>query len=467
MGVCRLLAAVAVAVMPLSAGLGINAPAYAAKVGDTIEPADFFPKSDLPHAMRERLANRLLGKSRITHPAFDDYYARIAKELAEKDDYLLVTAAPREVNAFAHYGGVVVMMRGMWEYAKNEDTLVGIIAHEIGHVRLDHFESKRKLNETISALTVPLMIAGLLAGSPEVREGIIVGGSGIITGQIYGHSRELEHEADVVGLQLLKEAKRDGLAVADLLGGLAAAPSEYISTHPAPARRAAYIKDRLLGAPDYAMPDSLDFMLLREILAVYDGVSSDFIPNKRRDLKTAAGDKKTALQFGLFLALASGGKSERAEAELMAAELAAHPHPFILAAVGDYFSRRGKHQHALSLLNAAQQKHPQSAVLAVRQIESLRRAGKHKHLAKTLEKLPPSLAQRADILREASQSASALRQHARANLLLARAHLGQGEFELARRQLEIAEKFKMDTKQLVEANKLQNQIEKELSGLDS
>jgi len=170
------------------------------------------------------------------------------------------------------------------------------------------------------------------------------------------------------------------------------------------------------------------------------------------------------LQFGSCLALGNGKRNQK-EADMLAEEFAANPHPFIQAALGNYWSRRGKHKKALSLLKAANEAHPDSAAVAVRWIEAMRRAKQHKLLAETLEKLPEHLRERSDILREASQSASAANQHARANLLLARAHLGQGSFELAERQLEIAAKFKMNTKQLVEANKLQNIVEKELEAL--
>ncbi|MGU9951631.1 MAG: hypothetical protein ACNYPH_04880 [Gammaproteobacteria bacterium WSBS_2016_MAG_OTU1] len=43
-----------------------------------------------------------------------------------------------------------------------------------------------------------------------MREVLLLAEVELLPGQIYGHSRELEHEADVVGLQLLVASKRDG-----------------------------------------------------------------------------------------------------------------------------------------------------------------------------------------------------------------------------------------------------------------
>ncbi len=441
------------------AAAGISAPANLRPAG----PEDFFPYSNMPEAVRERLANLLLGKTRVADPDFDDYYARAAKTLSPRDNFLIVTSAERQINAFAHYGGLIVLMRGMWDIAETEDALLGIIAHEMGHIKLNHFKRKKELDETISAISVPLLIAGLLAGSAELRESIIVGGSGIITGQIYGHSRELEHEADVIGLQILSETGRDGRQMAKLLGNLAGAPSEYISTHPAPRRRAAYIRDRLLNLPQFAPADGEDFLLLRQKLSVLDKVSPDLIQSKRRALLSAAGAKRGALQFGLFLAATKSGDN-KLTAEMEKA-LAANEHPFVLAARGDYFSGGGEHQQAAAIFQSARAAHPMSSSLAVRQIVAARRAGEYMRVLRLQDELPPEIGKRADVLRETARAATALNKNADANIMLAEAHMQEGAFERAVRQLEIAEKYDMNTKTLSRSNRIKNAAKRELAAL--
>ena len=433
---------------------------------EEVKPQDFFPKSAMPGAMRERLAGRLLGRIRITDPAFDDYYQRVSSELSPGDDFLAVTANSDDINAFAHFGGLIVMMRGMWEFAESEDALLGILAHEMGHVKLDHFESKRKLDDAVSAATIPILLAGLLVGDSETRESILIGGSGIITGQIYGHSRELEHEADVLGLKLLTQSGRDGRQISALLGRLAGANNEYISTHPAPRRRAAYIKDRLFGHPQFESTNSLEFLLLREKLSTMRGATPEFIAAKQRDLSLAeGGDLRTALQLSIFLSAAA--LPDRALAEETASQLSQVRQPIIIAELSEYALRNKEPARALSILKPALSEFPQSSAIAVKTAQVLRRAGQHRELLKWQASLPQEMSSRSDILRETSQSASHLGKNAEANILLTRAHMATGEFELANRQLEIASKFKMSTNMLVQSNKLQNQIKGELSAIAS
>ena len=438
-------------------------PAAAGIAAPATGPEKFFPYSNMPEAVRERLANFLLRKTRVSDPDFDDYYARTAALLSPRDNFLIVTSAEDEVNAFAHYGGLIVLMRGMWEIADTEDALLGIVAHEMGHIKLNHFKSKKELDDTISAISVPLLIAGLLAGSPEIRESIIVGGSGIITGQIYGHSRELEEEADIEGLKILSQTGRDGRQMAKLLGNLSGAPNEYISTHPAPRRRAAYIRNRLLSLPQFNPGDSEDFLLLRQKLTLLNRVSPDLIQSKRRELLSAAGTKRTALQFGIFLAARKTGDG------MLAAEmektLSNSEHPFIITARADYISAAGEHRRAADILDAARAANPASLPLAVMQITAARRAGEYRRALQIQNDLPPEIGKRADVLREAARAAEALNDHVDANLMLAEAHIKEGAFERAGRQLEIAEKYKMSTKLLSRSNNLKNAAKRELAAL--
>jgi predicted Zn-dependent protease len=421
---------------------------------------DFFPQSEMPAAVRERLMNKILGRVRITDPAFDDYFQRISIELAPEDNYLITTANIDQVNAFAYFGGCIVIMKGIWKLASNEDGFVGIVAHEMAHVKQDHFRRTKEVQETITAITIPLLIAGLLSDSSEVRNAVVSGSAGIITGQLYAHSRELEHEADVLGLEMMANSGHNGQYLAELLGKLSGGGAEYVSTHPAPLRRAAYIKDRLLSSPIRGEKNSLDFLLLKEKLSL-SGVPEDEKNTKQRMLAQATSDKKTALQFAL-LALAIKTR-DKVLAQSMFDSLQPVAHPFVVAERAEYLSRLGgNNKQALAILAQARRDFPESAALGVRQLIVMRRANDYRNLLKTYKAMPKVLRERSDTLREASQAAATLKQRGYANLLLAKAHAAQGYFELAERQLTIAEKYKMKPNLLLAVSTLSKQIKKEI-----
>ena len=60
----------------------------------------------------------------------------------------------------------------MWLFTRNEDELLGIVAHEIGHIKNDHFTRQKEKNKTVSALSVPLLIARHLHDDPGTSAGV-------------------------------------------------------------------------------------------------------------------------------------------------------------------------------------------------------------------------------------------------------------------------------------------------------
>ena len=81
--------------------------------------------------------------------------------------------------------------------------------------------------------------------------------------------------------------------------------------------------------------------------------------------------------------------------------------------------------------------------------------------------LPEELQGRADVLLQASLSASALGEDGEANLLLAESHMHRGDFEKAVRQLNIADKFKMPPKSLSRSSRLRKSADMELAAMSN
>jgi Zn-dependent protease with chaperone function len=116
-------------------------------------------------------------------------------------------------NAFALPGGAIVMTDAMVESAARQklgdDALVGVLAHEIGHVV--HRHTTRMVVEQ-GVLNVGL---GLALG--DVSALLSVGGS-VLTGLAYRRSHEAE--ADCFALALMRRARLPTAPMADLLLGL-------------------------------------------------------------------------------------------------------------------------------------------------------------------------------------------------------------------------------------------------------
>jgi Zn-dependent protease with chaperone function len=141
-------------------------------------------------------------------------------------------------NAFALPGGILVMTDELVELAAKQghgdDALLGVLAHEIGHV--EHRHGTRLVVEQ-GVLNVGL---GLALG--DVSE-LVSMGSTLLTGLAY--RRQHENESDCFALALMARARRPVAPMADLLlslgGGPAgdqAGPPDWLSSHPGTPQRA-------------------------------------------------------------------------------------------------------------------------------------------------------------------------------------------------------------------------------------
>jgi beta-barrel assembly-enhancing protease len=118
--------------------------------------------------------------------------------------------ADRSINAFALPGGHVGVNLGLIAMTGSSDELASVLAHELTHVTQRHIargivNSQRQGMASLAALVVGVVIASR-AKSADAANAVIVGSqAAALQGQI-NFTREMEREADRIGLQLMNTA---------------------------------------------------------------------------------------------------------------------------------------------------------------------------------------------------------------------------------------------------------------------
>jgi len=102
-----------------------------------------------------------------------------------------------EINAASLPDGTMLINTGLLGAIENESQLAFVMSHEIAHVLQAHY--KREVDET-RGQRVGLTIAGIVAGAFIGDVGLFMAGMGIAS-VVNGHQRELENQADRLGLQ--------------------------------------------------------------------------------------------------------------------------------------------------------------------------------------------------------------------------------------------------------------------------
>jgi predicted Zn-dependent protease len=156
---------------------------------------------------------------RYEDPALEAYLNEVGQRLVAIGDvrgyrYSFKVVDRPEVNAFALPGGHVYVTRGLLAMANSEAELAGVLGHEIGHVTQRHIA--KQLTRAIGYNILALGIIGLTAANPGTRGQVGAAAAtirGLMTNIMIGYSKDLEAEADEVGLRMAARAGYDPQAV--------------------------------------------------------------------------------------------------------------------------------------------------------------------------------------------------------------------------------------------------------------
>ena len=155
-----------------------------------------------------------------------------------------------EINAFVDINNVIHINSGLIIHCSDYVALLSVLAHEVGHIDLNHIALRKKTIEnskkynTLSLLSV---IAGsTLSQNPQLLQGSIIT-SAALSNQYIVFSKDQEMEADLYALKTLNLLKTNSKSIQILLETIEqklldkgfSKDKQRISTHP-------YFEDRIL-----------------------------------------------------------------------------------------------------------------------------------------------------------------------------------------------------------------------------
>src|SRR5690606_13026119 len=113
------------------------------------------------------------------------------------------------INAFVTNGQKIFVHTGLIVEADDASGLIGVIAHEAGHIKGAHLIQRGQNVKEANYGSIAAYVLGLgsiLAGAPP-EAGMAIGSAGqnIATRNYLSYSRDYENSADSVALNVLKE----------------------------------------------------------------------------------------------------------------------------------------------------------------------------------------------------------------------------------------------------------------------
>jgi len=180
----------------------------------------------------------------------------------------------KEVNAFALPGGYVGVYLGLIALTATPDELASVLAHELTHVTQRHIARSMTNGSQQGMAAMAAMILGVIAASRSKSidglQAVVVGSQAMMAQGQLNFSRDMEREADRIGLDLMGDAGFASAGMAGMFEKLDGASRlndngqyPYLRSHPLTSERISEARLRISEAPVPRGPSRLDHTLMQ------------------------------------------------------------------------------------------------------------------------------------------------------------------------------------------------------------
>lgn len=286
-------------------------------------------------------------------------------------------------NAFVMDGRSVFMHTGTLMQADTPNEVIGVIAHEAGHIAGGHMASLRARiakDQTRSLLVqllgIGAMIGGAMAGGDAGREigsagqGVMMGGNEVIMRGLTAERRSQESAADQAGLRYLNATKQSGLGMLRTFERFAgqelfsdAHRDAFARTHPVATDRLARLKQLVETSPYYSVKDSPELQMRHDMVRAK--ISGYLEPPSVVFNRYPASDQSVPARYARAIASFRQGAGG-VEAGLQGADalIGQYPNnPYFWELKGDILQKSGRPRESIAPLRKAMQIHKGDATL--------------------------------------------------------------------------------------------------------
>jgi predicted Zn-dependent protease len=189
-------------------------------------------------------------------------------------------------NAFVVDGRNVFINTGTLMQAKTPNEVIGVIAHETGHIvggHLSQLRSRVARDATksllLTILGIGLMVGGAVAGGDTAREvagagsGVMLGGNEMLMRSLLSERRAQESAADQAGLRLLDATRQSGRGMLETFERFAQQEfwaekdlDPFVRSHPVAAHRLNQLRDKVMASPYANQPDPPELQLRHDMM---------------------------------------------------------------------------------------------------------------------------------------------------------------------------------------------------------
>jgi predicted Zn-dependent protease len=278
------------------------------------------------------------------------------------------------INAFVAGGQNLFLHTGLIRAAEHVDQLIGVMAHETGHIAGGHLPRLKEAQRIASleqllfcALGGVMAAGGAASGSSSSGSALTLCGSSAPYGSLMKFSRTQESAADQAGMKFLDQTGQSSRGMMEFLQILAdatktaIAPPPYLLSHPLTSERIAAVRAHVEQSALSNEPRRVDFE------ATFQRVRAKLIgyvdPLARVLKRYPDSDNSLEARYARSVAYLEAGQIPKALGQVDSL-LAEHPQDaYFNELKGDILYRSGKPKEAVASYEAAIKAEPDSPLL--------------------------------------------------------------------------------------------------------
>ncbi len=277
------------------------------------------------------------------------------------------------INAFVANGQRIFLNTGLLIASDNANQVIGVMAHETGHITGGHLARTHQALRDASANSIMAFVLGaaaIAAGQGQAGSAIIAGGQHVAQRSFLKYSRIQESSADQAALDILKKTGQSAqgmLAFFEKLGDqealLTASQDPYIRTHPLTRIRIETIQAAVARTRNSNSPERPEFV------ARHSRMKAKLIAFLRHPADTfrryPESDRSIAGRFARSIAFHKKRQTQKA-LDLIAGLIAEYPDdPYFHEFHGQILLESGRPAEAVAPYQRAVALHPDSILLRI------------------------------------------------------------------------------------------------------
>jgi predicted Zn-dependent protease len=180
------------------------------------------------------------------------------------------------VNAFVAGGQNIFVHTGLILAADNPNEVIGVLAHETGHIAGGHLaRSREAINQSLGTalISIGLGVLAIAAGAPDAGAALISGSQAFAMGTFVRHTQVQESAADQAALSYLEQSGQSGQGLLDFFNEnmrpyefMTRRAPPYMMTHPYSSDRVEALRQGIARSSNVGATDSADYVRRFEMM---------------------------------------------------------------------------------------------------------------------------------------------------------------------------------------------------------